>query len=352
MAVEFLAPAGLGLDVPVAKVSSALKQLWKEGEGAVTRASLINLVIYSEQPDSLETNSASAAEITRDHACRVLLVERGTAGLAAAPQAWITAHCHVSRAGAKQVCCEQVAFRLTDNENSLLANVVLGNLDSDLPLFLWWQAALPASVERQLWSRVDRLLFDSATWPNLAAQLPRMKAIQASSSRHVTFCDLDWARLLSLRLALAQLHDQPGAAAALQTLAKLELHHGRNGFSCAGMLAWFCRQLSWKLEKTAEGARLVKPDGQPPCEVRFVETSADGGVQRVQGSGGYEFEVGFNDARDLVLGSVALADGHRFTLTAPGQKPGVLALVSQELERGSEHRMYPEILEILAPLLA
>jgi len=352
MAVEFLTPAGLGLEVELPSVGKALKQLWKEGEGVATRASLVNLVIYSEGEDSLDANSTLAAEITRDHACRVILVERHEK-VQETPHAWITAHCHVSRAGAKQICCEQIAYRLGKGDDALLANTVLGNLDSDLPLVLWWQGPLPATATRQLWSRVDRLVFDSAEWFDGAEQVQRIKQIQETSADPVTLCDINWGRLLALRLALAQLHDQPGAAQALGGLHRLEIHHGGKNVICPAMLsAWLCRQLGWELSKTAEGARLTKAEGTP-CEVVFVGNGEeDCAVTKVVGSGGYHFTAELNATKELVLGRVELEDGHRFQLTAPGGRQTITSLVSQELERGSEHRIYPQILEIASPLLA
>ena len=40
-----------------------LKKLW-DGDGVMTRASLINLAVYSEAPDSLGKNTAIVARLT------------------------------------------------------------------------------------------------------------------------------------------------------------------------------------------------------------------------------------------------------------------------------------------------
>ncbi len=40
----------LGLPVEIGKIDSELKKLWEQGEGAMTRASLVNLAVYSETP--------------------------------------------------------------------------------------------------------------------------------------------------------------------------------------------------------------------------------------------------------------------------------------------------------------
>ena len=65
----------LGAPVEIGKIEQELKKLWQEGEGAITRASLMNLAAYSEQPGSLNDNTQLMAKITEDHACRAIVIE-------------------------------------------------------------------------------------------------------------------------------------------------------------------------------------------------------------------------------------------------------------------------------------
>ena len=58
----------LGQSVEIGKIGQELKKLWQEGEGAMTRASLINLAVYSEKAGSLEKNTQLIARITENHA--------------------------------------------------------------------------------------------------------------------------------------------------------------------------------------------------------------------------------------------------------------------------------------------
>ena len=64
----------LGESVEIKNIGRELKKLWQESEGAMTRASLINLAVYSEKPGLLEKNTQLMARITEDHACRALLI--------------------------------------------------------------------------------------------------------------------------------------------------------------------------------------------------------------------------------------------------------------------------------------
>ncbi|HYK24163.1 MAG TPA: hypothetical protein VEU75_05815, partial [Candidatus Acidoferrum sp.] len=59
-------PYSLGLSVEVSKIDQELKRLWQESKGA-TRASLVNLAVYSEEAGSLNTNTQALAKITENH---------------------------------------------------------------------------------------------------------------------------------------------------------------------------------------------------------------------------------------------------------------------------------------------
>jgi hypothetical protein len=90
----------LGQPVEIGKIDKELKKLWREGEGAMTRASLINLAVYSEKPDSLEKNTQLIARIAENHACRALVIGANRNSKENRVEAWVNAHCHVSLFGA------------------------------------------------------------------------------------------------------------------------------------------------------------------------------------------------------------------------------------------------------------
>src|SRR5579864_2747757 len=99
----------LGRPGEIGKIDKELKKIWREGEGAMTRASLINLAIYSEEPHSLENNTQLIARITENHACRALVIGVNRQSKENRVDAWINAHCHVTRAGSRQICSEQIS---------------------------------------------------------------------------------------------------------------------------------------------------------------------------------------------------------------------------------------------------
>src|SRR5947208_87113 len=139
----------LGQSVEISKINKELKKLWQERENAMTRASLINLALYSEKPGSLERNTQLIARITENHACRALVIGATRESKEDRVEAWVNAHCHVTRAGGKQICSEQISFSLQGPCVKWLPSIVFSHLDSDLPLYLWWQDDFPNEMENE-----------------------------------------------------------------------------------------------------------------------------------------------------------------------------------------------------------
>ena len=119
----------VGFPVEIGKIAKELKKLWEQNEGA-NRASLMNLAVYNEEAGSLETNTQLIAKITENHACRAIVIEANCGKKESEVEAWISAHCHVGRAGDKQICSEQLSFRLEGGCASLLPSIVFSHLDS------------------------------------------------------------------------------------------------------------------------------------------------------------------------------------------------------------------------------
>src|ERR1700758_3920503 len=180
----------LGVPVPVGKIDHELKKLWQESEGAATRASLMNLAVYSEEPGSLNNNTQLMAKITENHACRAIVIEADCRAIENSVDAWISAHCHVSHVGSKQVCSEQVSFLLKGGCTTLLPNIVFSHLDSDLPFYLWWQEEFREPMDAQLWEWVDRFIYDSHDWRDFPAQMALVETAHREAKQRLVLCDL------------------------------------------------------------------------------------------------------------------------------------------------------------------
>src|SRR5213082_884926 len=267
----------LGLPVEVSKIDQELKKLWQESQGAATRASLVNLAVYSENAGSLNKNTQLMAKITENHACRAIVIEADCKAQENRVEAWISAHCHVSHVGSKQVCSEQISFLLKGGCTTLLPNIVFSHLDSDLPFYLWWQEEFQEPMDPQLWAWVDRVIYDSQKWSAFNEPMKRVETAQAEAQQRITLCDLNWTRLYQIRLALAQFFDHPASHCRLREIESIEIDFAPGYRSTALLLTgWLAGQLEWTIEKSSKDNALVFCDeSKKTIRVSLNETEGE-----------------------------------------------------------------------------
>ncbi len=343
----------LGLEVEVGKIDKKLKKLWHEGEGAMTRASLINLAVYSEAPGSLEKNTQLVAKIAENYTCRAIVIAADCKAKESGVKAWVSAHCHVSRSGSKQICSEQLSFLLEGACANLLPSIVFSHLDSDLPLYLWWQAEFPDPMDPQLWAWVDRLIYDSYNWKNFEAQMRLVETAQREAKQRIVLCDLNWTRLDKVRFALAQFFDHPASHHHFAEIENAQIDFAPGFKSTAVLLAgWFGAQLNWRCEKTknAKSLRFADPDGRK-IDIELREENGHPVGKVVLNSGGVEFVVAPAKCGDLLEVSRRARDEKAIPQMMPAQDSDPVSLLSQELIRGGPHRVYVRAVNCVRELL-
>lgn len=342
-----------GIPVEIGQIERELKKLWEQGDERMTRASLVNLAVYSEAPDSLGANTQIVAQITEDHACRAIVIAADPHAKEDHVEAWIAAHCHVTRAGSKQVCSEQISFALAGSLANLLPNIVFSHLDSDLPFYLWWQGEFHDPMDPQLWTWVDRLIYDSQIWSDFAAQMHLVKTAQAEANQRTVLCDLNWTRLAHFRLALAQFFDSPGAQEKLSALRRIEITHASDYRSTAVLLAgWLAAQLGWTLIEAADETTLGFADcAGETIRVILQPTQGDPLGRCSLFSGTTEFRVIDPSDTDLLEVSVQCDGRERMHQLMPAGHNDAVTLMREELMRGGPHRVYLHAIEAVRELL-
>ncbi len=347
---------GAGLTVEIGQIQRELKKLWQEGEGNATRASRLNLVIYSDAPHSLRANTALIERVARQHALRAILISAKPQTTERRIRAWVNAHCQVSKSGAKQRCSEQIAFQLEGEARNLglTPNLIFSHLDSDLPLYLWRQGQFSAAPNERLMAWVDRLIFDSAEWPDPVAQFEIVRKIEGHTGFGTVLADLNWTRLRGWRLALAQFLDLEGAPAAFAKLTRLEVSFGADaGLAAMLLTGWLAAQLDWKAPAEPAGdPSFHGPSGQT-IAVTFLEGEGAGllGV-KLEASDGSEFSVSHEPASSFLnTKAVVGAYGRCEQQVLPIGAVDLADLVSSELVHGGEHRVYLKVLDLIMPML-
>lgn len=343
----------LGTPVEIGRIEQELKKLWQEGEGAITRASLMNLAAYSEQSGSLKDNTQLMSKITEDHACRALVIEADCRSEENRVDAWINAHCHVSRTGNKQVCSEQISFLLRGGCTKQLPSIILSNLDSDLPFYFWWQGELHDPIDAQLWEWVDRFIYDSHGWKDFRGQMALLETAQREAKGRLVLCDLNWTRLDSVRFALAQFFDHPASHHRLAKISKIQIDFAPAFRSTALLFAgWLAAQLDWKIDevKSSYELRFAETSGRY-IDVKLREHNGQPVHEITLTSGDVEFGVTYAKCGDLLEVSRVQTGEKRAPQLMPAGSNDAVSLISEELIRGGPHHVYLNALKCVRDLL-
>lgn len=343
-----------GLPVAVGEIDRKLGELWSASDAGKVRASLVNLVVYSESPEAIAENTPLLAELAADHAFRALLVQADPQAQETDIEAWITAHCHRRETGGpKEICSEQITFRLQGPASARLPNIVFSHLDSDLPLCFWWQGDLHADPDARLWTRVDRLIVDSLSWSRPRVQFPLLRDIELLGRGRCAVCDLDWTRLFHLRYAIAQIFDLPAARDKLPRLERVEIHHlTGHRLTALLLLGWVASRLGWHLEQDAEKSFFRRRDGGECTFVLREEKSAASAVPAAQ----FHFPGAHASATraengDFYLVEFAPAGGQAVSQMLPAGKEKMPDILLAELGRVARHPLFWPSVRAIEPLL-
>jgi glucose-6-phosphate dehydrogenase assembly protein OpcA len=338
-----------GIPVPMGGIEKELGTLWKESGEEKTRASLINLAIYNEQPGSLESNSAIVGGLAGEHPMRAILVEADPHADGSSAEAWINMHCYPRGPKGGAVCSEQVSFRLAGEAARSLQSVVFSHLDSDLPLVLWWQAGFRPPVKGKLWRWVDRLLFDSRHWQDPAGQFANVTAIAGLSEARMVLCDLNWARSLPVRRAIAGLFDTPGALGEIPSLVRFDITHAP-GFRTTALLlgGWLADRLGWTLASAERGEFLNSSGQRAALTLRETEGNSIGRLSVA--SADTSFEVVHEPGSDCYATSIIGANLHAPVRMVRAAREETREILLAELARGGSHPLYPSAIRALGSL--
>ena len=327
------------------KIQRELKKLWDAGDSVMTRASLINLAVYSEAPDSLGKNTAIISQIDgRPRLPRHR--HRGESAGKGKPSRGLDQRALPRQPRRQQTGLLRAAFVFARRQQcGLLPNIVFAQLDSDLPLYLWWQEEFRAPLDPQLWAWVDRVIYDSQIWRDFGEQMRLVETAQDEARQRIVLCDLNWVRLVHLRLALAQFFDHPATHHHLDEIKALEIEHAPGFRSTALLLVgWLAGQLDWTRTggkskslgfSRDDRGRRTQNSRRAAREAR-ANRSAAVGLLRTPPSSGFSTGRGA-DLLDVFFGRT---EGRRMRQMLPAGKNDVVELVEEELMRGGPHRVY------------
>lgn len=340
-----------GIEVETTRIREVLADFWKQSASGATRASLINIAIYSEVPGSSERNAELVAEITREHACRSILIEARLESNQSAIRSWVNAHCNLGKAGDKEICCEQVVFELSGRAGYFVSNLLFSHLDSDLPLYFWWQDGFENGLEPQIAKWTDRLIFDSATWRDPTSHFKKLQNSMVRLHAKGTLCDLNWARSLPLRRALAHVFDHPTPLNALNSIRSVTITHSPNHTLCAKLfLAWIALQLGWTshTNPSKSTSELSFRDSSGNIIIARLKQSAGTAISQLFiEAGAVEISIWAEDSDAPIRCSTCVNGICSFDEQMPPGMQDTPSLLRMELATGGRHLTYPRLLDLI-----
>jgi len=263
------------LERELARLRRAAVAHARERGQTLGRASVLNLVVYSEREVHARRAARTVADLALRHPSRaiVLLGDRDRDGVVASVQL----HCHVPQSdGAQPVLYEQILARVRGDFDERVASVVIPLLVPDLPVFLWWTGTPPSDARHlnDLVTLADRFIIDSADFARPDHTLPEI----ARLARHrVAITDLNWARLTHWRELIAQFFDVPAWRPFLDGITGIRVGFavdmdGRDIHPSQALLllGWLSSRLGWRpveaLAPSEAGGllfRMSRGDGAP-----------------------------------------------------------------------------------------
>ncbi len=345
----------LGWPIALGAIDAGLRELWKEHETA-TRASLMNLVIIDDQEGWLEAITPVIHQVILEHACRVILIEAAAGESDQENEAWITAHCSLDAQGNKGVCCEQLAFRLPSASPARWQNILFANLESDLPLVLWWRASFGNDMDVSLFARVERLLIDSQSWSDPETEWKHLTRLHRTTPRPFIIHDLSWTRTFHLRKAIAACFEEETAVSALSGLQKIRITHLRGMVSTAAMLGgWIAHRLRGRC--VLKGGELVIECGDATIPLQIVPSDK---VMNGQGpaidevvltTAAGEFRVACSSKCAFYQISTTAHQADHSSQLLPSDGIDLAGLLIDQLGRGGNNRTYLDIVSQAAAII-
>jgi glucose-6-phosphate dehydrogenase assembly protein OpcA len=371
---EFL--SGKLTHVDMVSLQKELRALWTTAttddqdanHPAVARVCVLNLVLFSTDPDA-ETSAANILDdITVTHPCRAILAISRPSD-ASRLEAWVSARCHLPSArAAKQICCEQITVRSEGQGLFELPSVVLPLLVDDLPVFLWWRTSDFENVMVEPFLvQTDRLIVDSSLWTSPRTALQNLHKCMQAFGDTVGVSDINFRRIKAWRHALATSFDDDYVGLSLDDLRTINgvtiVFNGPSPMRPLLLTSWLASRLGMEPDQVVEGdlksgqLKLLMKHAGRKVNVELVPKPAldvpSGAVTAVKLS----FETGRHLEGELVVENsrrsiVIRTDTRERSLALKGPFYSESALIGEELSVLTSDPIYEETVSMAARLMA
>lgn len=248
----------------VGEIEAGLAAMWRSaaetsgGKSTVTRASALTLLVCVDLENEAREVSNMLAEVTRQNPCRSVVMVMDPQGAPPSLMASVSAHCHMSAEGEKQICSEQITLQARGETGPELISVVLPLTVSALPIYLWWRTEsfeMPAYFD-QILRVTQHVIVDSARFAATGPDLRSLAGWLARYSGRIRVSDLNWARATPWREVMAQCFDSPDRRPYLSRIQELRIEYEMESTRLTAqraqsllLTAWLATRLGWSFER-------------------------------------------------------------------------------------------------------
>jgi glucose-6-phosphate dehydrogenase assembly protein OpcA len=245
------------------EIHSALNKIWESlGQGKM-RASLFNLIFYTEESSRANYIQKIAQKVVEKFPSRVIFIfsHKGNQELLETKVSVLS-----STKGENEVACDLIKIDAFGKERTRIPFLILPHILPDLPVYLIW-AEDPAQEDPiflELKKFVTRLIFDSESshsLPEFAKALLRHHELGK-----MDIADLNWARMESWRDVLSTTFYGQEKLQDLKQVKEMKISYNASPtpfFSHTNIQAiylqgWLASQLKWKMQDVCKEGNGLK----------------------------------------------------------------------------------------------
>jgi 6-phosphogluconolactonase len=335
----------------IADIERTLTNLWSqiaeaEGETAVLRATTLNLVLYTKNPQGAP---GLIGQVSETHPSRAIVINVDTnapGALVASPNVF----CRPALGGTArtQVCCEAIEIVAGQDAVGGVSAAVQALLLPDMPVYLYCQGNVMRddSVLEPMIESIDGLIVDSDTFDDIPTAFRNLAALREIPYFRAVIADLNWQRLLPWRKQLAQVFDSNTTLPLIPAIHQVEIVHRDGRAQALLLLGWLISRLGWRLDPGGDSNTWVAQSSQNHVMLRLLPVD-DGtpGLQRVTVTAAdHPFTVAYSEDCSCLIAH----DGRNAALRLPPTDEG--SLISRILDVAGQDRVFDDALSIALAL--
>ena len=229
--------------LPADAILKELSQLWvaqgqqaqaEEGAG-VLRACTMTLIVLAEESDDVSSLGETIAALMPEHPARAIVVRLGGASSRGLEQR-VYAQCWRPFGQRRQICCEQIEIKASDEALPGLPSVILPLAVADLPVMVWCRSQRLFAMDEfaSIAAMARKVVVDTSSMGEGALQ-----RVAGLMSGGLLVGDLAWTRLTRWREMLSQVFENRDNLANLGKIRRVTVDFSDQGPDVSWyMAAW------------------------------------------------------------------------------------------------------------------